>query len=176
MGEWSVDAKESIKHLIKMKKKIIIWAVVIMGLLFLGISALTNRASSFDTISAVEGDIKIYKTGSCGCCGIYVNYFKNKGNPKIEVVNLNSLQSIKEEYGIPSDLESCHTVVIGDYFVEGHIPLEAIEKLLKERPDIKGIAMPGMPTGSPGMPGTKKEAFTIYAVNNDGSYQEWMKL
>ena len=73
-------------------------------------------------------------------------------------------------------MESCHTVVIGDYFIEGHIPLEAVEKLLVEKPDIKGIAMPGMPSGSPGMPGAKKGDFVIYAVNNDGTTEEFMRI
>ena len=73
-------------------------------------------------------------------------------------------------------MEICHTTIIGDYFVEGHVPLEAVEKLLTEKPDIKGIAMPGMPSGSPGMPGAKKGDFVIYAVNRDGSYEEWTRL
>ena len=73
-------------------------------------------------------------------------------------------------------MESCHTTVMGNYFVEGHIPLEVVNKLLTEKPDIKGIAMPGMPNGSPGMPGVKRGDFVIYAINNDGSYAEWMRL
>ena len=82
--------------------------------------------------------------------------------------------AIKERYGVPRNLESCHTEIIGGYFVEGHMPIEAIEKLLSERPDIRGIALPGMPSGSPGMPGPKTEPWTIYAVNKDGSVGEFM--
>ena len=89
---------------------------------------------------------------------------------------MESLDSFKKEHEIPSELESCHTTIIGGYFVEGHIPLEAVEKLLKEKPDIKGIAMPGMPSGSPGMPGAKKGDFVVYKVNNDGSYDEFMRI
>jgi len=86
-----------------------------------------------------------------------------------------SLDEMKNSLGVPMDLQSCHTAVIGDYFIEGHMPLEVIEKLLTEKPNIKGIALPGMPMGSPGMPGSKTEDFLIYQVNNDGSYEEYMR-
>ena len=73
-------------------------------------------------------------------------------------------------------MQSCHTTTIGNYFVEGHIPIEAIEKLMTEKPNIKGIAMPGMPSGSPGMPGAKQGPFIIYAIGNDGSVGEFMRM
>jgi len=158
-----------------MKKKAIAWSgsvIVVLAILVFSIGG----ASSFEAIDAFEGEMKIYKSLSCGCCGIYSNYFNNKGNSDVEVINLNSLDSLKEEHGVPRALESCHTTIIGDYFVEGHIPLEAIEKLLQEQPDIAGIAMPGMPEGSPGMPGVKRGDFIIYAVNHDGSYEEFMRI
>ena len=160
-----------------MKKKTIIWTTIILALVITVIFALNaNKASSFEIVNNFDGEMKIYKSGSCGCCGIYSNYFKNKGNSKTEIINLENLNALKNQYEIPSELESCHTTIIGDYFVEGHIPLEAVEKLLKEKPDIKGIAMPGMPSGSPGMPGSKNGDFIIYAVNNDGSYDEFMRI
>jgi hypothetical protein len=160
-----------------MKKKTIIWTVSIAALLLIGVFALNmNSVSSFETLDNFDGDIKIYKSQSCGCCGIYSNYFQNKGNSDTEVVNLQDPDALKEQYGVPSAMSSCHTTVIEDYFVEGHIPLEAVEKLLQEKPDIKGIAMPGMPTGSPGMPGAKRGDFVIYAVNHDRSYEEFMRI
>ncbi len=85
------------------------------------------------------------------------------------------MSSIKEKYQIPQNMESCHTAVIADYFVEGHVPIEAIEELLKEKLDIDGIALPGMPSGSPGMPGQKIEAFKIYALS-DGMASEFMTI
>jgi hypothetical protein len=162
-----------------MKKKTIIWTTIILAVVVIGIFALNagkGKASSFDNVKNFQGEMKLYKSESCGCCDIYSNYFKNKGNSRTEIINLESLYSVKEKYEIPSELESCHTTIIGDYFVEGHIPLEAVEKLLKEKPDIKGIAMPGMPSGSPGMPGAKKGDFVVYAVNNDGTYNEFMRI
>ena len=83
---------------------------------------------------------------------------------------------VKEKYGIPYSMRSCHTTVIGDYFVEGHVPIEAVEKLMLEKPDIKGIALPGMPSGSPGMPGSKQGPFIVYAINKDGSTSEFMRI
>jgi hypothetical protein len=160
-----------------MKKKTIIWTTIILALFVMGVFTLNaNKASSFEIVNNFDDGIKIYKTGSCGCCGIYSNYFKSKGNAKTEIIDLESLGSVKEKYEIPSNMESCHTTIVGDYFVEGHVPLEAVEKLLLEKPDIKGIAMPGMPSGSPGMPGVKKGDFIVYAINNDGSYNEFMRL
>ncbi|MEK6897087.1 MAG: DUF411 domain-containing protein [Nanoarchaeota archaeon] len=153
--------------------------------LFIGIVAVlalvllftkSSSAVSFENIDAVEGDIKIYKSMSCGCCEVYLKYANSKINHKIDVFDMQNPEQIKKQYGIPSELESCHTTIIGDYFIEGHIPLEAVEKLLAEQPDIAGIAMPGMPSGSPGMPGQKYGDFVIYAVANDGSYSEFMRI
>ena len=73
--------------------------------------------------------------------------------------------SIKEQYGIEEDKQSCHTTVIGDYFVEGHVPLAAVEKLLSEKPAIDGIGLPGMPIGTPGMPGVKQAPYEVYQKN-----------
>jgi hypothetical protein len=85
------------------------------------------------------------------------------------------MSPIKNRYQIPQNMGSCHTAVIADYFVEGHIPIEAIEKLLEEKPGIDGIALPGMPTGSPGMPGQQTEAFKIYALSA-GTASEFMTM
>jgi hypothetical protein len=77
------------------------------------------------------------------------------------------MQKIKDEHDISPNMESCHTMVINDYVVEGHVPIEVVEKLITEQPDISGIALPDMPAGSPGMPGIKREPFTIYSLANN---------
>ncbi|MBS3140714.1 hypothetical protein J4405_01050 [Candidatus Woesearchaeota archaeon] len=148
--------------------------ILIIGLVIFSFS--NNNPGNYELINNYDGKMEIYKLSTCGCCTLYANYFNNKGNSNIKVNTINNMEAIREEYGIPSALTSCHTTIIGDYFVEGHIPLEAVEKLLREKPSIKGIAMPGMPTGSPGMPGVKSEDFVIYQVNNDGSYTEFMRI
>ena len=162
-----------------MKKKTVIWTAIILVIVVIGIFAINagkGKASNFEEVKNFQGEMKLYKSESCGCCDIYSNYFKNRGNSRTEIIDMESVDSIKIKYEVPSDLKSCHTTIIGNYFVEGHIPLEAVEKLLLEKPDIKGIAMPGMPSGSPGMPGAKKGDFIVYQVNNDGTYNEFMRL
>ena len=107
----------------------------------------------------------VYKSMSCGCCDNYVKYLKTQGFD-VEVVNLADTSSIKQKYNIPANMQSCHTTVISDYFIEGHMPIEAVRKLLNEKTGISGIALPEMPSGSPGMTGPKTEPYKIYSLNN----------
>jgi len=81
----------------------------------------------------------------------------------------NDLAEISQKAGVPEKFQGCHTMFMSDYVVDGHVPVEAIRKLLSERPQIAGITLPGMPVGSPGMYGEKKAPFTIYAVTKDGA-------
>ena len=118
--------------------------------------------------------VTVYKSPTCGCCGEYEAYLRDHGF-EVEVVEKDDLTETKETLGVPSDLQSCHTSVVEGYFVEGHVPLEAVYKLLHERPSIDGIALPGMPAGSPGMGGEKEGPFTIYAVT-DGAVEEFMTI
>lgn len=117
----------------------------------------------------------IYKDPYCGCCGKWVSYMETKGYETDTILG-NDMSKIKEKFDVPQELQSCHTSEIDGYVVEGHIPNEAVEKLLEERPDIKGIGMAGMPSGSPGMPGPKAD-FLIYEINHDGTKGDlFMKL
>ena len=119
----------------------------------------------------------VYKSATCGCCGIWTEYMQNKGY-QIDVVNTEELDDIKEQYDVPKSLYSCHTTVINDgqYFVEGHIPEEAIAKLMNDEPDIKGIGMPGMPAASPGMPGEKVAPFDISKVDTNDKIRQFMSI
>ena len=123
-----------------------------------------------------SGTGTIYKVPNCNCCLEYKQYLETTTEASINVVKVDDLAGIKNKYNVPQDVESCHTLDIGEYFVEGHVPREAIGKLALEKPDILGIALPGMPTGSPGMPGGKSEPFIIYAVENSGSSREFMTI
>ena len=113
-------------------------------------------------------DITVYKSPTCGCCGKYIAYLKNNG-ANVIVEETEEMNAIKTKYNIPSLLESCHTSVIGDYVVEGHVPVEAIRRLLDEKPLIAGISLPEMPAGSPGMGGTKLVPFGIHTITIDGN-------
>ena len=102
---------------------------------------------------AAEGvAINVWKSRYCGCCGGWVDYMRTKGY-RVNVTAIEDMDPLKTRLGIPRDLESCHTAKVGDYLIEGHVPEPAIAKLLAERPAVKGLALPGMPAGSPGMDG-----------------------
>lgn len=161
----------------KQKMKLTMFTILALGIIVAGCDSSQGPTGK---ISAAGQEFKatatIYNSSTCGCCGLYSNYLSDKSDMKVDVNEIPDVTPIKEKHGVPQDLQSCHTTVIGDYFVEGHVPLEAIDKLLTEKPDIAGIAMSGMPSGSPGMPGGKTEPFVIYAVSKDGSYEEFMTM
>lgn len=106
----------------------------------------------------------VYKDPNCGCCQGYVDHLRTNGF-QVETVETSNLMSIKRQHGIPDTLAACHTMLIGGYVVEGHVPLATLNKLLGERPGIKGIALPGMPIGTPGMEGPKEGPFTTYEIS-----------
>lgn len=103
-----------------------------------------------------------------------MDYLQENG-VRVETVMVDDTTAIKEQYGIPEDLWSCHTTVLDGYFIEGHVPIEVVQKLLRERPAIDGIALPGMPPGSPGMDGKKDGPWVIYAVTG-GTVREFVTL
>lgn len=108
----------------------------------------------------------VHKSPQCGCCVQYIAYLRSHG-VKVDVETTDEMQSVKDEYGVPHDMQSCHTTIIGGYFIEGHVPFDAVSKLLAENPAIDGIALPNMPAGSPGMPGIKDGLFDIYQVSEE---------
>jgi hypothetical protein len=109
----------------------------------------------------------LYKNPQCDCCEGYAAYLRENGF-EVDVKPTNDLAEISSKAGVPEDLEGCHTMFVGGYVVDGHVPVNVLRKLLAERPAIAGITLPGMPMGSPGMVGTKTEKFTIYAVTKNG--------
>lgn len=110
----------------------------------------------------------LYKDPQCGCCEGYAGHLRQNGFT-IDIKPTYDLAEISRKAGVPSQLQGCHTMFLGDYVVDGHVPVNVIRKLLSERPQIAGITLPGMPTGSPGMTGSKVAPFTIYAVTKDGA-------
>ena len=133
-------------------------------LVILAIGFIFFMPSAASSNEVFEGkQITVHYSLSCGCCVNFIGYLRDLGL-KPEAHQEPDPNTIKEKLNIPQDMRSCHTTVIGDYFIEGHMPIEAVEKLLKEKPEIDGIALPGMPSGSPGMPGLKSEPFKVYAI------------
>ena len=118
--------------------------------------------------------VEVFKTPSCGCCYGYVLFLEEE-KFNVKQTDMRSLHSIKQKYNIPVEMQSCHTTIMGKYFIEGHVPFEAVDKLLKEQPDIDGIALPGMPIGTPGMPGDKDEPYVIYQLK-DGKSSLFMTI
>ncbi|MGO4832114.1 DUF411 domain-containing protein [Rhizobiaceae sp. 2RAB30] len=114
---------------------------------------------------AIAGEfVTVYKSPSCSCCESWSKVLQQAGYT-IERHDMEDLSAIKKAAGVPGDMEGCHTARIGTYFVEGHVPLEAIAKLMSERPDIAGIAVPGMPQGSLGMGDDPAARYEVYAVS-----------
>lgn len=126
-----------------------------------------------DSPLAKEG-VTVYRTPSCGCCGEYVRYLRDHG-VTVHVIEQDDLTRLKRQWGIPEPMWSCHTARVGPYVVEGHVPLEAIARLLRERPDARGIALPAMPSGSPGMGGARSGPLTIDLLTVDGQAHPWME-
>jgi len=107
-----------------------------------------------------------YKSPDCTCCAGHAAYLKRNGI-RVNIIETQDISSVKKANGVRPELQSCHTVVLDGYVIEGHMPIGAIRKLLSERPAIKGIALPGMPFGSPGMGGMKERPFVIYEISDE---------
>jgi len=148
--------------------------VVLLISFILIFSFVTNKQDASAVTKTSKYNVEVFKTPSCGCCYGYVLFLEEE---KFEVkqTDMRNLHSIKKKYNIPLEMQSCHTTILGKYFIEGHVPIEAINKLLKEKPDIDGIALPGMPIGTPGMPGDKKEPYIIYQLV-DGKSSVFMTI
>ena len=112
--------------------------------------------------------IEVFKSESCGCCGAWVEHLKANGFAT-RVVNVENPSDYRERGGIPDKLGSCHTGMVQGYAIEGHVPASDIKRLLAQKPKAKGLAVPGMPLGSPGMEGPRKDPYDVLLVQADGS-------
>jgi hypothetical protein len=133
--------------------------LILLGLVFVFIVA----------SSAIASEIKVYKSPYCGCCENWSEQMEKDGF-SIVTEKISDMETFKNKLEIPVDLRSCHTAVVDGYVLEGHVPASEIKRLLKERPDIKGLAVPGMPIGSPGMEmGGRRDSFNVLGIQKDGS-------
>ena len=111
--------------------------------------------------------IKVYKDPNCGCCKEWVKHLEANGF-KVETMDMPDLSLLKQKYGVKPEMQACHTAIVGGYVVEGHVPADVIMKMLKEKPAIAGLAVPGMPQGSPGMEGATKERYNVLTFDRAG--------
>jgi len=112
--------------------------------------------------------VKVYKSSTCSCCNKWVEHMRTAGF-KVEATNVADVGIYKLEYGVPRALGSCHTAIVDGYIVEGHVPADDVKKMLRQKPEIKGITAPGMPMGSPGMEGPNAVTYDVIAFDADGN-------
>ena len=127
--------------------------------------AVTGVRSSAQKGTAVQ----VYKDATCGCCSLWVDHLRKAGF-SATVTDAEDMSAIKAKYGVPQKARSCHTAVVGGYVIEGHVPAADVQRLLKERPKIVGIGVPGMPIGSPGMEvaSVKPQAYDVLTFDKAG--------
>jgi len=137
---------------------------------FLAISLLVINAG-VSAESSKPINIEVYRSPTCGCCGKWLEHLK-QNNFNVKDIVTNDVQAIKDKYGVSKEMASCHTAIVDGYVVEGHVPANDIKTLLKTKPKVVGIAVPGMPAGTPGMEmGGKKDAYNVMSFDRENHYQ-----
>lgn len=134
-----------------------------------GAAAVIFAATSFmRPMSALaKTDIVVYKSASCGCCHKWVEHLEENGF-NVTTHDVTNLAEVKSQMGITNDLAACHTAVLGRYVIEGHVPADVITRLVNEQPNVAGIAVPGMPVGSPGMEGPNARPYNVLSFDAAG--------
>ncbi len=152
------------------KLKILLIVMSSLFVVYIFSSSDTTLNPISQSTSLVHPDIIVYKSATCGCCDDWIDHLEDN-NFIVDTYNKDNMNLAKLQLGgVPRNLQSCHTAKVGDYLVEGHVHAELITKILKEKPSIKGLAVPGMPMGSPGMEGPRNDPYDVLAFNEDGSF------
>lgn len=139
-----------------------------------GSSVLAATRALADEEKPVE--VTVYKTPTCGCCAKWVDHLEANKAFRVVTRDMDDVAPIKDGLGVPERLRSCHTAVAARYAFEGHVPGDLVAKVLRERPKIAGLAVPGMPAGSPGMEmGSRKDAYDVVAFTKDGKTSVYAK-
>jgi hypothetical protein len=150
-----------------MRKKLILLGGILVVLM--------AAASPSDPLPAQGPAMTVYKTPTCGCCAKWVDHVKAAGF-KVQVQDMDDLTEIKQASGVPIPIRTCHTAVVGNYVVEGHVPADLVKKMLAEKPKMAGIAVPGMPVGSPGMEqGNEKQPYDVVLFDKTGKTTVYAK-
>jgi len=112
--------------------------------------------------------VTVYKDASCGCCRKWIEHMQSSGFT-VDAHDSADMDAVKDHYGVPSDVRSCHTALVGSYVVEGHVPAADVDRMLKEQPKAAGLSVPGMVMGSPGMEGSMSKPYTVLAFQKTGA-------
>ena len=112
--------------------------------------------------------VTVYKDPSCGCCKAWVAHMTQSGFV-VTAHDDSDMDAVKDHYGVPSGVRSCHTALVGSYVIEGHVPASDVDRMLKEQPKVAGLAVPGMVMGSPGMEGAMSKPYTVLAFQKTGA-------
>ncbi len=118
-------------------------------------------------LAAEPPEVQVYKSPTCGCCDKWIDHLRAEGF-RVRATDVADVGPIKTENGLPPALAACHTAFVGGYVVEGHVPAADVRRLLDERPDVAGLAVPGMPIGSPGMEGPNPERYQVLSFGESG--------
>lgn len=134
----------------------------------LAIALIATLGAGFATLAAAGETVDVYKSPNCGCCGKWIDHLTAAGFT-VRAHNVSDVPAARRQLGMPERLGSCHTAKVGGYVVEGHVPAADIQRLLKEKPKALGLAVPGMPPGSPGMEGPPPARYNTLLVQAEGS-------
>ncbi len=146
-------------------RKHVFWRYLAAGVMLAGL--IPQAACSDSDKPADLEPITVYKSPTCGCCSQWVRHLQDNGF-EVEAIDQQNMNSIKSEAGITRQLASCHTAIISGYVIEGHVPAVDIKRLLKERPNVAGLTVPGMPMGSPGMEGSRQDSYDVLTFSRKG--------
>ena len=139
-----------------------------LGVSFLALALTTGAAPSSATAAAAKKPtITVYKDASCGCCKSWIEHLIKHGY-RVNAKDTPDMTEVKRTLGVPDDLSACHTAVVNGYLIEGHVPAADIARLLKEKPKVAGLAVPGMPMGSPGMEGPRTQHYQVLSFDKAG--------
>ena len=136
-------------------------------LIGLALVLLPLKAAAPATALPASPLLTVYKDPDCGCCKSWVEYMRKHGF-RVDAKDTRDMDQVKVNLGVPQSLVSCHTALVGGYIIEGHVPAADIERLLKQKPKIAGLAVPGMPVGSPGMEGSPPVHYQVIAFERSG--------
>ena len=128
---------------------------------------LVAAAESPEAANAPRPEVQVFKSPTCGCCTKWEKHLEARGF-QIQSSHVEDLTRIKRWYGVPADSAACHTAIVDGYVIEGHVPASDVERLLRERPAVRGLIVPGMPLGSPGMESPTPEPYSVYTFDGSG--------